>query len=97
MIGMEQYRVRLWARVDGVPVEALDEWLFGTLDRLVEDPEVVDADVAAALAAGDVEFDLQVRGDGVEDALRVGTDALRRAAAVPAIRHAEVELVAVPA
>jgi hypothetical protein len=104
---VEQYRVRLRASTGGLTAEALGDWSFGTLDALLEDPVVVDADVAAALAAGDVEFDLQVRADDLQSAMRVSTEALGRASAastaagagsrLPEIEHAEIDRVAIPA
>jgi hypothetical protein len=96
-----QYRVRLRANIGGLTADALSAWAFGALDALLDDPGVVDADVAAALAAGDVEFDLQVRADDVQGAIRVSTEALARATGgasrPPEIEHAEVDLVAIPA
>jgi hypothetical protein len=73
------------------------------LDVLLEDPTVVDADVAATLSAGDVEFDLQLRAGDMNDAMRLSLAALNRASAssvaacVPDVEHAEVDLVPIPA
>jgi hypothetical protein len=96
---MGQYRVHLRVGVVGMAPEVLEEWCFGTLDALLADPAVVDADVAAALAAGEVEFDLQVRADDVPQAVGAGTAALARAAMpgpAPTVHHAEVDEVALP-
>lgn len=93
VIVVGRYRVRLRAKVGGLAPEALSDWSFGTLDALLDDPEVVAADVAATLAAGDVEFDLQVAADDVPSAVRLSAEALGRATGrVPAIEHAEVDL-----
>jgi hypothetical protein len=102
-----QYRVRLRARIGGLTAAALSDWSFGALDALLDDPTIVDADVAAALASGEVEFDMQVRADDMQGAVRVSTEALGRATAVstatgagtrlPDIDHAEVDRVPIPA
>ena len=107
MIVVGQYRVRLRASIGGLTADALDDWSFGTLDELLEDPVIVDADVAAALAAGDVEFDMQVRADDLQSAMRLSTEALSRASAastaagagsrLPEFEHAEIDRVAIPA
>ena len=102
-----QYRVRLRANIGGLTADALSEWAFGTLDALLEDPAIIDADVAAALAAGDVEFELQVRADDLHGAVLLSSDALSRASGastssgsgsrLPEIQHAEVDHVPIPA
>jgi hypothetical protein len=102
-----QYRVRLRASIGGLTPDELSEWSFGTLDALLADVAIVDADVAATLATGEVEFDMQVRADTVQDAMRVSSEALGRATAAataagagsrPAeIEHAEVDRVPIPA
>jgi hypothetical protein len=104
---MGQYRVRLGTHISDLTADELHAWAFGTLDALLDDPVVVDADVAAALAAGDVEFDMQVRAETVPDAIRVSFEAISRAAAAgtpsvarsrpPEIEHAEVDRVPIPA
>ncbi len=99
MIVMGQYRVQLRAGITGMTPAALEEWCFGTLDALVADPEVVSADVAATLAAGEVEFDVQVRADGLPEAVGAGTAALARATSTgvaPTVHHAEVDEIAIP-
>jgi hypothetical protein len=101
-----QYRARLRAHIGSLTADALGDWSFGALDALLDDPAVVDADVAATLAAGDVEFDLQVHADDMLGAVRVSTAALSRATAAstpagagspPEIEHAEVDRVPIPA
>ena len=90
---MSRYRVRLRASVGGLEPEALSDWSFGTLDALLDDPEVVEADVAATLAAGAVEFDLRAAADDVPAAVRLSAEALGRATSRrPAIEHAEIDL-----
>lgn len=101
MIGVGQYRVRFRTSVRGLATDQLSDWAFGSLDRLLEDAVVVQADVAGALARGEVEYDLHVRAETVVDALRLAGEALGRATATgsrqPRIDHAEVDRVAVPA
>lgn len=101
MIAVGRYRVRLRASIGGLTPEALSDWSFGALDVLLEDPTVVEADVAATFAAGDVEFDMQVVSDDVQGAVQLSTAAVRRATAassrVPEIEHAEVDLVPISA
>ena len=98
MIDMGAYRVRLRASIRGLDPEALSDWSFGSLDVLLDDPTIVEADVAATLAAGDVEFDLHVVADDVPAAVRLGAEAVRRATTAaagvqaPEIEHAEVDL-----
>lgn len=85
----------------------LDAWSFGALDLLLGDPAIVDADVAASLAVGDVEFDMPVRADDMQGAVRVSTEAVRRATVASAtagagsgladIEHAEVDRVPISA
>jgi hypothetical protein len=107
VIAVDQYRVRLRVNIGGLTVGALRDCSFGALDALLDDPTVIDADVAATLAAGDVEFDLQVSAEDMQAAVRISLDAVSRATAtstaadagsrLPAIEHAEVDLVPVPA
>jgi hypothetical protein len=102
-----QYRVRLRASIGGLTADELSDWSFGSLDALLDDPTIIDADVAATLAAGDVEFDIQVRAADLNEAVRLSTDAIRRATAAaatagastrqPDIDHAEVDRVPIPA
>jgi hypothetical protein len=79
------------------------------VDVLLEDARIIDADVAAALADGVVEFDMQVRADtaqaamqsaaeAVADAVRVAaSDAWTSMPRIPSIDHAEIDRVPVPA
>lgn len=109
MTDVDQYRVQMRLSIGGLSANALRGWAFRTLDALLEDGRVVDADVAGTLAAGEVEYDMQVRADSVQAAIQSASDALADATRVaasdagdahthiPAIEHAEVDRVAIPA
>jgi hypothetical protein len=106
---VQQFRVQMRMSIDGLAPQALREWVFRTLDVLLEDVRIVDADVGAALAAGAVEFDMQVRADTAEAAMQAAADAVADAAqavasdawsslvGIPPIDHAEVDRVPIPA
>ena len=104
MIDVQRYRVQLRASIGGLSADEVGAWAFGRLDGLMGDPSVIEADVAATLGAGLVDFDLQVRADAAHDAMRLGAEAVDRAAAAavrgagrPEIDHAEVDRIAIPA
>jgi hypothetical protein len=105
---VDQYRVRLRLRIGGLSAATLREWAFSTLDALLEDERIVEADVAGTLAAGEVEYDMQVRAETIQAAMQSASDALADAtqvvaaaaesrAQISAVEHAEVDRVPVPA
>jgi hypothetical protein len=106
---VEQFRVRMRMMSIGLAPETLRQWAFRTLDVLLDDARIVDADVGARLAAGEVEFDMQVKADSAlaamqsaagavaEAAHAVASDAWSSVVGVPPIDHAEVDRVPIPA
>ena len=109
MTDVQQFRVQMRMSIGGLAPETLREWAFRTLDVLLEDVRIVDADVGAALAAGDVEFDMQVKADSAQAAMQSAADAVADATRavvsdawsslerVPPIDHAEVDRIPIPA
>jgi hypothetical protein len=109
VIVVDQYRVQLRLSIGGLSAGTLREWAFHTLDALLEDARVIEADVAGTLAAGEVEYDMQVRAESVQVAMQTASDALAAAtqvaaataadgpAPVSAVEHAEVDRVPIPA
>jgi hypothetical protein len=106
---VDQYRVQMRLSIGGLPAGTLRQWAFDTLDALLEDERVVDADVAGTLAAGEVEYDMQVRAEGVQAAMQSAADALADAtqtvaattddarSQISTVEHAEVDRVPIPA
>lgn len=109
MTGVDHYRVQMRLSIGGLPTGTLREWAFSTLDVLLEDARVVDADVAGTLAAGEVEYDIQVQAESIQAAMQSASDALAEAtrtvaataadprSQVSTVEHAEVDRVPIPA
>lgn len=109
MTGVDRYRVQMRLSIGGLPTGTLREWAFSTLDALLEDERVVEADVAGTLATGEVEYDMQVQAETIQAAMQSASDALteatRTVAATAAdapsrtstVEHAEVDRVPIPA
>jgi hypothetical protein len=106
---VQQFRVQMRMRIGRLAPETLREWAFRTLDVVLEDVRIIDADVGTTLATGDVEFEMQVRADSAQAAMQSAADAVADATQavvsdawsfierVPPIDHAEVDRVPIPA